>query len=92
MKDDVIVLMTTDGEEIEFVEIAGINLDGKFYAILQPVELIPGMEADEALVFSRERDADEDKYNIELDDEIIDKVFEEYYRLLSEMERNEENV
>lgn len=92
MKDDVIVLMTTDGEEIEFVEIAGINLDGKFYAILQPVELIPGMEDDEALVFSRERDADEDKYNIELDDEIIDKVFEEYYRLLSEMERNEENV
>ena len=48
--DDVITLMTADGEEVDFVEIAGIAYRGNFYAILQPVELLDGMEDDEALV------------------------------------------
>jgi hypothetical protein len=86
MKDDIIVLETVDGEEIEFVEIAGINLDGSFYVILQPVELLEGMEEDEALVFSLTRAEGNDQYSIVIDDEIIDKVFEEYNRLLDEQE------
>jgi hypothetical protein len=86
MKDDVIVLTTTDGEEIEFVEIAGIKLDGHFYVVLQPVELLDGMEDDEALVFERIYNGDEEQYSIELDDEIIDKVFEEYNRLFDQLE------
>lgn len=86
MKDDVIVLITNDGEEIEFTNIAGIKLDSGYYIILQPVELIEGMEEDEALVFSYTYEDGEEHYNIELDDEIIDKVFEEYNRLLDESE------
>lgn len=86
MKDDVIVLETVDGEEIEFVEIAGINLDGNFYVILQPVELIEGMDEDEALVFSLIRGEENDQYSIVIDEEIIDKVFEEYNRLLDEQQ------
>ena len=86
-EDDIIILKSADGEEVEFVEIAGINLDGKFYAILQPVELLEGMDEDEALVFEVVRGADgEDSFNIELDDDIIDAVFAEYNRLLDEAE------
>lgn len=87
--DDTIVLLSNTGEKIEFVEIAGIALEGNFYAILQPVELIEGMSDDEALVFkvSRSENGD-DKFEIELDEEIIDKVFAEYYRLLDEMEKD----
>ena len=48
--DDIVTLLSADGEEIDFVEIAGIALNGKFYAVLQPVELLEGMEEDEALV------------------------------------------
>ena len=48
--------------EIDFVEIAGIAHKGNFYAILQPVELIEGMDDDEALVFKVSRGKDgEDK-------------------------------
>ncbi len=84
--DDVIVLMSADGQEVEFVEIAGINLSGKFYAILQPVELLDGMDDDEALVFEVVRGEDgNDKFNIELDDEVIDAVFAEYNKLLDEL-------
>ena len=83
--EDIVTLMTESGEEVDFVEIAGINHKGKFYAILQPVELLEGMEDDEALVFEVVRNADgSDGFNVVLDDEIIDAVFEEYNRLLDE--------
>jgi len=85
--DDVITLLTADGEEVDFIEVAGIAYRGNFYAILQPVELLDGMEDDEALVFKVSRGKDgEDKFEIELDDAIIDAVFEEYNKLLDEAE------
>lgn len=85
--DDIVTLMTATGEEIDFVEIAGIAYRGNFYAILQPVELLEGMEEDEALVFKVTRGKDgEDKFEVELDDAVIDAVFAEYNRLLDEAE------
>ncbi|MBR2025466.1 MAG: DUF1292 domain-containing protein [Clostridia bacterium] len=87
--DDIVTLLSATGEEIDFVEIAGIAHKGNFYAILQPVELLEGMADDEALVFKVSRGPDgEDKFEIELDDKIIDAVFAEYNRLLDSMENN----
>ena len=86
-EDSIVTLTSADGQEIDFVEIAGIALRGNFYVILQPVELLEGMGEDEALVFKVTQDRDgEDHFNIELDDEIIGEVFEEYYRRLDEQE------
>ena len=88
--DDVITLMSASGEEIDFIEVAGIAYRGNFYAILQPLELLEGMEEDEALVFKVSRGKDgEDKFEVELDDAVIDAVFEEYNRLLDEAEEQE---
>ncbi len=85
--DDIITLTTGDGQEVDFVEIAGIAYKGNFYAILQPVELLEGMDDDEALVFKVTRGRNgEDSFEIELDDDIVDGVFEEYNRLLDEQE------
>lgn len=84
-KESVITLMTDDGEEVEFLEVAGIAYKDAFYAILQPVELLEGMEEDEALVFKVTLDENgEDNFSLEMDDEIIDGVFEEYNRLLDQ--------
>ncbi len=91
-RDDIVTLLSASGEEIEFVEIAGIAYHGCFYAILQPVELIEGMAEDEALVFKVSRGENgEDKFEIELDDEIIDAVFAEYNRLLDNYESKQNN-
>lgn len=88
--DDVVTLVSANGEEIDFVEIAGIAYRGNFYAVLQPVELLDGMEEDEALVFKVTRGKDgEDKFEVELDDTIIDAVFKEYTRLLDEAEQQD---
>ena len=83
--DDVVTLLSATGEEIDFVEIAGIAYRGSFYAILQPVELLEGMDDDEALVFKVTRGKDgEDKFEIELDDSVVDAVFAEYNKLYEE--------
>lgn len=81
--DDIVTLLSDNGEEIDFIEVAGIAYRGNFYAVLQPVELLEGMEEDEALVFKVTRGKDgEDKFEIELDDAVIDAVFEEYNKLI----------
>ena len=85
--DDIITLMTADGEEVNFIEVAGIAYKGKFYAILAPEEPLEGMDDDEALVFEVTRGAnDEDSFSIVTDDDILDAVFAEYNRLLDEGE------
>lgn len=85
--DDIVTLSNENGEEIDFVEIAGIAHKGNFYAVLQPVELVAGMDDDEALVFLVTRDdAGNDKFEIVFDDEIIDAVFAAYNELLDAAE------
>ena len=88
--DDIVTLMSADGEEIDFFEIAGIAYRGNFYAILQPVDLLENMADDEALVFLVERNENgEDKFTIVVDDDIIDAVFVEYGKLYDAAMANE---
>jgi hypothetical protein len=90
--DDIVTLRAADGDDIDFVEIAGIAHKGNFYAILQPVELLEGMNEDEALVFLVSRDEEgNDRFEICLDDEIIEAVFAEYNRLLDNAQEENEN-
>ncbi|MEG1581905.1 MAG: DUF1292 domain-containing protein [Clostridia bacterium] len=83
--DDIVTLISAEGKEIDFVEIAGIAYRGAFYAVLQPVELLEGMNEDEALVFKVVKGKNgDDSFEIELDEAIIDAVFAEYQKLLEE--------
>lgn len=87
--DDIITLLSADGEEIDFVVISGIAHKGNFYLIMQPVELIPGMKDDEAFVFHNYTDDEgQDRYEIVLDDEIIDAVFATYNQILDNVEKS----
>ncbi|MBQ7411860.1 MAG: DUF1292 domain-containing protein [Clostridia bacterium] len=90
--DDIVTLCSATGEKIDFIEIAGIAHKGQFYAILQPVELIEGMAEDEALVFHVSRDDEgNDKFEIVLDDEIINAVFETYNQMLDNVENDDDD-
>ncbi len=84
-EEDIVTLTSENGEEIDFVEIAGIVYKDNFYAILQPKVLLDGMNDDEALVFKVTTDKKgEDSFDIELDDTVIEAVFKEYNRLYDE--------
>ena len=83
--DDIITLTSENNEEIEFVNIAQIVYQSKIYAILQPVELLDGMDEDEAFVFEVKTDEEgQNSYTIVTDDEIVDEVFSRYNHLLEE--------
>lgn len=85
-EDDIITLINEEGEEIQFVEIAGIAYRGNFYAVLQPLELLDGMNEDEALVFKVTKgDNGEDNFEIEIDESIIKSVYEEYLKLIADL-------
>ena len=80
--EDIITLRSANGEDIDFIEIAGIAHQGKFYLILQPVELLEGMEEDEAFVFEvKTKDDGGSEMEIVVDEDIIDAVFAEYGKL-----------
>lgn len=83
--DDIITLTSENNEEIDFVNIAQIVYRSKIYAILQPVELLDGMDEDEAFVFEVKTDEEgQNSFTIVTDGEIIDEVFNRYNQLLEE--------
>ena len=83
--EDIITLTSENNEEIDFVNIAQIVYQSKIYAILQPVELLDGMDEDEAFVFEVKTDEEgQNSYTIVTDDEIVDEVFSRYNQLLEE--------
>ena len=79
-----IKLYNEENEEIEFEQIALVPIENKTYAILRPVVEMEGIAEDEALVFVIDEIDDEDCLVIVEDDNIVDKVFEEYYKMLKE--------
>lgn len=84
-QDEIITLRSATGEDIDFIAVAEINHKGGYYLILQPVELLPGMEDNEAIVFKIVRDRDgSETLQVELDDSIVDGVFEKYERLIDD--------
>lgn len=79
---DNIKLFNEENEEVEFEQIALVPIDERIYAILKPAAAMEGVADDEALVFGIEEIDDEDCLVIVEDDTIVDKVFEEYYKML----------
>ena len=73
-----------NNNETEFSQVAVIPLNEKIYVILKPETEIEGVGEDEALVFIIEEIEDEDTLVLCCDEDAIDKVFEEYYKLLRE--------
>ena len=77
---DPIVLFDENNKETSFEQVAVIPLEEKLYAILKPITDIAGIEEDEALVFVIEEIDDEDCLVLCDNMEVVNKVFEEYYK------------
>lgn len=82
--DDRVTLTTDDGEDIEFDIVTEIELGDDFYAIMQPVKPLEGVGKDEALVFRIIEADDGDEYELVIDDDLLDSVFDCYNAMLEE--------
>jgi len=90
-REELITLTSPDGDQVDFLEIAGIPIDGNFYTILKPVEVIEGMTEDDVLVFKVEETENGDSnFSLERDEEVLNKIYQEYLRLLDEIEKDSE--
>ena len=82
--DDKIYVKDNDGREIEFEQVAVVDFCENYYAILYPTSAIEGVGEDEAVVFLIDEENDQLVY-VE-DDSIIDGVYDEYCKMLEELD------
>ena len=75
-----LVLVSEDGEEVAFEQIALVPNNGNLYIILKPVQPMEGVSEDEGLVFLINENMK--RFEIVVDEEIIDRVFDVYDALL----------
>jgi len=90
-KNSILTLITDEGE-VDFFEIAAVDYEGKFYALLQPVEPVDGLDEDEVLIFERQEGdggPETDMFSLVADEKLLEKVFEEYIRKFADEETEE---
>ena len=82
--DEKIFVKDNDGREIEFEQIAVVDFEESYYAVLQPVTPVEGVSEDEFLVFLI--DEEKDCLTFVEDDRVIDGVNEEFIAMLEEFD------
>lgn len=86
--EEPITLYDENSKAIKFDQVAIIPLDDRLFAILKPIDAIPGVADDEAIVFSiNENDNGETTLIVETDESLAMRVFDEYYKLLDTQEK-----
>jgi uncharacterized protein YrzB (UPF0473 family) len=83
---DLIFLFNEKGQEIAFEQIALIPILKNTYAILKPVVPLEGLGEDEGLVFEIKTNDNEEYLALVVDEDIIDDVFDIYFKLVEENE------
>ncbi|HEY8349407.1 MAG TPA: DUF1292 domain-containing protein [Clostridiales bacterium] len=94
-RDDIVVLIDEDGEEVEFEHIDTIELNGNEYVVLVPLEEEEddGQEEEEVVILRVEHTEDgEDTFVTIEDDDELEEVFDEFQsRLEEEFEDDDED-
>ena len=80
-----ITLFDTEGKKLVFEQVAIIPYGKKDYVILKPMDKLPGIADNEAIVFSIEKNVEgETILQVETNEDTAISVFDEYYNLLEE--------
>ncbi|MBR2433146.1 MAG: DUF1292 domain-containing protein [Clostridia bacterium] len=88
--EDPITLYNENDKPIKFDQIAIIPMEEKLFAILKPIDEMEEVAEDEAIVFRvEEQENGESELVIETDEALAMRVFDEFYRLLDEVEASE---
>lgn len=85
-----ITLYDENDKAIQFDQVAIIPMEEKLFAILKPIDEMEGVSDDEAIVFRvDEQESGETELVIETDEPLAMRVFDEFYRLLDEIEESD---
>lgn len=92
-RDDVVVLVDENGEEVEFEHIDTIEMNGNEYVVLAPISEEDDEELDEeeVVILKVEHGEDgEDTFITIEDDDEIDDVFDEFQSRMEDLYEPEE--
>lgn len=84
--EEVVVLVDEDGNEIEFYQIAVVELEDKLYACLEPTSKLEGFEDGDLLIFEIDVSDDEEQFLPVENQDIVDAVFNEFLKLQEDYE------
>lgn len=68
------------GSIMKFEELAGVELDGKFYELLTPAEKYEGIDMDEVIICEYVGDEESGDLIVVTDEAVADRVFTEYVK------------
>ncbi len=84
-RDDIVVLVGEDGEEVEFEHIDTIEMNGNEYVVLIPVEEQENEEVEEVVILKVDHsDVGEDSFVTIDDEDELNNVFEEFKTRMEE--------
>lgn len=88
--DKPIVLFDENDKAVRFDQVAIIPLEDKLFAILKPIDPLADVADDEAIVFRIQEDEPvESQLVVETDEALAMRVFDEYYKLLDALDKEE---
>ena len=84
-EEEIITLQDEQGNPVKFIEVACVEYEDELYVLLSPAQEIEGIGEDEVIVCKLEPQDEETQLIVPLDDEeLMNKVFEEYLRTAHE--------
>ena len=88
MEDDEIVTLYDDNNEpVDFYEVACVEYKDDYYALLEPVEEMEGLEDGDVLIFKLEEQEDGTDLFVPVEDEaLLNEVFDEYMMAVADHE------
>lgn len=91
LENDIIELIGEDGESVPFEYLTTIEYEGKKYIALIPADEAEDEEEGEVVILEIQEDENGDDVYVSLDDdELLEKVFEEFLKIVAEQEEAEE--
>lgn len=79
-----IFIKDNDGRDIEFEQLAVVDFEESYYAVLQPVTPMEGVGEDEVLIFKI--DEEKDCLVYEEDERVMEGVYNEFMEMLEELD------
>ena len=83
--EELITLQDEQGNPIKFIEVACVEYEEEYYILLSPAEEVEGIGEDEVIICKLEDQDDDTQLIVPLEDEeLMQKVFDEYLRTADE--------
>lgn len=86
--DPIILIDEKNNKRITFEQVAIVPYNDKIYTVLKPVDKIENVADDEAIVFYVDETVKPSVLRVEEDEQTAIKIFDEYYNLIEEANKN----